>query len=97
MKVAIDTCVGKRGRALLELAGHTVVVEAENAEPDHDWFARAKVAGVEIVISSDSDLEIICWDSRVRFYQAKQGCSGEEIARRFLWRYPGNQDELPTL
>jgi predicted ATPase len=28
MKIAVDTCVGRRGRALLENAGHQVVVEA---------------------------------------------------------------------
>lgn len=88
MKIAIDTCVGKRGRALLEHAGHQVVVEAEEGEMDHVWFARALKAGVELVVSADSDLEIHCYDHNINFFQAQQKHSGLLTAQRVLLRHP---------
>lgn len=88
MKIAIDTCVGKRGRALLEHAGHQVVVEAEECEMDRVWFARALKAGVDLVVSADSDLEIHCYDHNVAFFKAAQKHSGFLTAQRVLLRYP---------
>ena len=88
MKIAIDTCVGKRGRALLEQAGHQVVVEADQAEMDQVWFARALEAGVDLVVSADSDLEIHCYDHNVEFFKAEQKHSGLLTAQRVLLRYP---------
>lgn len=89
MKIAIDTCVGKRGCALLAAAGHQVVVEAGQGEMDHVWFARALKAGVELVVSCDSDLEVHCYDYKVEFFEAKQKHSGLLTAQRVLLRYPG--------
>lgn len=88
MRIAVDTCVGKRGCALLERAGHQIVVEAEQGEMDHVWFARARKAGVELVVSCDSDLEVHCYDHNVKFFQAKQKHSGLLTAQRVLLRYP---------
>jgi hypothetical protein len=88
MKIAIDTCVGKKGRALLESAGHVIVVEADQGEMDHVWFARALKAGVELVVSADSDLEVHCYDHNIKFFQAKQNHTGLLTAQRVLLRYP---------
>ena len=88
MKIAVDTCVGRRGCALLENAGHEIVVEAEQGEMDHMWFGRALKAGVELVVSCDSDLEVHCYDHKVEFFQAKQKHSGLLTAQRVLLRYP---------
>src|SRR6185436_20231573 len=46
VKIAVDTCVGRRGRAL-ENAGHKVLVEADQGEMDHVWFGRALKAAVD--------------------------------------------------
>ena len=88
MRIAVDTCVGRLGRKLLEAAGHQVVVEAEQGEMDHVWFARALEAGVELVVSADSDLEVHCYDHDVKFFQAKQRHSGLLTAQRVLLRHP---------
>lgn len=88
MKIAVDTCVGKRGRALLERAGHEIVVEAEQGEMDHVWFARALKAGVELVVSADSDLEVHCYDHKIEFFQAQQKHSGLLTAQRVLLAFP---------
>ena len=88
MKIAVDTCVGKQGCALLESAGHEIVVEADQGEMDHVWFARALKAGVELVVSADSDLEVHSYDHKIEFFQAKQRHSGLLTAQRVLLRYP---------
>ena len=88
MRIAVDTCVGKQGRVLLELAGHQVVVEAEEGEMDRVWFARALKASVDLVVSADSDLEIHCYDHNVEFFKAKQKHSGLLTAQRVLLQYP---------
>jgi hypothetical protein len=89
MKIAIDTCVGKKGRALLEHAGHQVVVEAEEGEMDQVWFARALKADVELVVSADSYLETHCHDHGIKFFQAEQKHRGLLTAQRVLLRHPG--------
>jgi hypothetical protein len=91
MKIAIDTCVGKQGRALLERAGHEIVVEAEQGEMDRVWFGRALAAGVELVVSADSDLEILCYDHNIDFFQAEQKHRGFLTAQRVLLRYPARK------
>ena len=93
MKIAVDTCVGRRGRALLENAGHEIVVEADQGEMDHVWFGRALKAGVELVVSADSDLEVHCYDYKIEFFQAKQRHSGLLTAQRVLLRYPGGSGD----
>lgn len=91
LKIAVDTCVGKRGRALLERAGHKIMVEADQGEMDHVWFRRALEAGVELVVSADSDLEVHCYDHKIEFFQAQQWHSGLLTAQRVLLRYPGGR------
>ena len=90
MKIAVDVCVGKKGIARLREAGHEVL-EAMQAEPDREWFARALAWGVELVVSPDSDLNILCYDANIPFIRVKQkhgrgkGIAGmvlEKIARR---------------
>lgn len=88
MRIAVDTCVGKKGRVLLESAGHQVVVEANEGEMDHVWFARALKAGVDLVVSADSDLEVHCYDHSIKFFQAEQKHRGLLTAQRVLLRYP---------
>jgi hypothetical protein len=93
MKIAIDTCVGWRGCALLESAGHQVVVKAKQGEMDHVWFARALKAGVELVVSCDSDLEVLCYDHKVEFFRVQQKHSGKLTAQRVLLLYPAPTEE----
>jgi hypothetical protein len=88
MRIAIDTCVGKQGRAVLESAGHEVVVEAEPGEMDQVWFDRALRSGVELVVSADADLEIRCYDHAIAFFRAEQRHSGLQTAQRLLIRHP---------
>ncbi len=85
MIIAVDVCVGQRGVALLREAGHTVV-EAEHAEPDRVWCARATAAGVEMFISGDNDIEIYAYDNNVPFFRARRTVSGIVTAQRFLSR-----------
>ena len=87
MRIAVDTCVGKRGCAVLEHAGHQIVVEAEEGEMDRVWFARALKAGVDLIVSCDSDLEILCYDHNVEFFKAEQKHSGLLTAQRVLLRH----------
>jgi hypothetical protein len=83
VKIAVDVCIGKAGVRLLRWFGHDVI-EAEHCEQDRDWFKRALDAGVELVISPDSDLEILAYDHRVKFYRPKRGLSGVEQAQSAL-------------
>lgn len=86
MKIAVDTCVGHRGVALLRSAGHEVVTQAEHGEPDRTWFARARGAGAEVVVSPDADIEILCYDYAVPFFRARQGDSdADKVARLLRW------------
>lgn len=66
-KIAVDVQFGAGEVLCLKLAGFEVVVRAEPSEPDWLWFRRAQAAGVEMVCSPDSDLEILAYDHRVRF------------------------------
>lgn len=78
MKIAVDVCMGARGVRCLRAAGHEVL-EAEHGERDRDWFARARAWGVELIVSPDSDLEILAYDNRVRFFRVR-------CARKFRGR-----------
>lgn len=87
MKIALDTCIGKKGADLLRAAGHEIVVVAREGEADRVWFYRALGRGAELVIAADNDLEILCYDHRVEFFRAHQKHSGEHTARCALQRY----------
>lgn len=82
MRVAVDVCIGRRGIKVLTDAGHQVVAVAQAAEPDRQWFKRAMAEGVEVVISGDSDLAVLCYDHRIRYIRAKDGVKGKEMALR---------------
>jgi hypothetical protein len=71
MRIAVDVCVGTKGIKLLREAGHEVL-DAQASEPDHVWFARALAWGVEVVVSPDNDLRILCYDHSVRYIRVKQ-------------------------
>lgn len=66
-RIAVDIQFGDGDVWNLRRQGFDVVVRAEHAEPDRDWFARAMAAGAEFVCSPDSDLEILAYDANVRF------------------------------
>lgn len=83
-RVAADVVVGRVGVKLLRAAGHDVVVEAQPAEADRDWFARALEHGAEFVIAADKDLSILCYDHRVEFFRAKASHRGRVTAERFI-------------
>lgn len=84
MKLAVDVCIGNRGIKKLREAGHDVVVVAEHAESDRDWFARALAAGAEVIVSADRDLEILAYDQRIKFVRAKNERRGTENALRVI-------------
>jgi hypothetical protein len=86
VKIAVDVTIGKRGIRLLEAAGHEVVVEAAPGEQDHDWFERALARGVELVIAIDRDLNVLCYEHRVRLFRQKTGHSGKVTAQRLIQR-----------
>lgn len=90
-RVAVDVLVGRVGVRLLHEAGHVIVAEAQPAESDRDWFARAMDRGVEFVIAADNDLEILCYDHRVHFFRAKYGHRGRVTAERFIQWYAATQ------
>lgn len=83
-RIAVDVLVGRVGIKLLHAAGHEVVVEAQPAEADEAWFARARTLDVEFVIAADKDLSILCYDHRVEFFKAKSGHRGRVTAERFI-------------
>lgn len=91
-RVAVDVVVGRVGVNLLRAAGHAVVVEAQPAEPDREWFARALARGAEFVIAADNDLEILCYDHCVHFFRAKDGHRGRVTAERFIQWYAATQE-----
>ena len=84
MRIAVDVCIGNRGVRRLREAGHEVVVIAEHAESDRRWFGRVIEADAEVIVSGDSDLEILCYDHRIRFIRAKRNLSGVANALRVL-------------
>jgi len=86
-RVAVDVCVGRKGINRLREAAHEVVVEALPCESDRDWFTRALIARAEVVISTDRDISILCYDHRVDFFRARPGHSGWVTAERFIQRY----------
>jgi predicted nuclease of predicted toxin-antitoxin system len=86
MKIAVDTCIGRVGANLLRAAGHVVVVTAAEGERDDEWFARALAAGAEFIISTDRDLQILCYDNRVSFFRARKGHSGRVTVERLIQR-----------
>lgn len=79
MRIAVDVCIGRRGVAMLTAAG-CEVLEAQPGEAERDWFARAIAWGVELVVSPDQDLAILCYDQRVAFSRAKRGHKGHVTA-----------------
>lgn len=84
MRVAVDVCIGRQGRYLLRWAGHEVVTHARHGEADRVWFYRARVAGAEIVISADADLESLAFEARIEVFKHRHG-EGEIVAiTRFL-------------
>lgn len=87
MRVAVDVCVGHRGIALLRNEGHEVVAIADEGERDDTWFRRAMRLGAEAVISTDTDIEILCYDANIKFFRALQGVKGHVNARRFAVEY----------
>ena len=86
MKIAVDVCVGRVGANILRRAGHVIVVTAGHGEGDEDWFARALAAGADVIISTDRDLEILCYDNRLPFFKARAHHSGRVTAERLLQR-----------
>lgn len=86
-RVAVDVGVGRQGVRILQAAGHVVVVEAQPAESDRDWFERAVERAVECVISADKDLAILCYDHRVKFFRARARHRGIITAERFIQWY----------
>jgi len=87
MRVAVDVLVGRVGIKLLHAAGHEVVVEAQPAEPDRDWFARAQACGAEVVIAADKDLRNLCRDHNVNFFKANSRHRGRITAERFIQQH----------
>ena len=83
MKIAVDVCVGRQGVAALRAAGHEVL-EAEHAERDREWLARARSFGAELLVSPDTDVEIYAYDAKIPFVQARSGERGVSLARRVL-------------
>lgn len=81
MRIAVDVCIGKRGTAILEDAGYVVVVTAQEAERDDNWFMRAVEAGAQAVVAVDRDLEVLCHDGNVPFVSVKSKLSGADKAR----------------
>lgn len=84
MRVALDTCIGKRGEKLIRDSGHEVVAVAEEAEPDQSWFNKALAKDVEVIIACDADLEILCYDNKIRFFKKREDESGVDVAKRFI-------------
>jgi hypothetical protein len=78
VRLAVDVCIGKRGIAILEAAGHEIVVQAQHGETDRSWFRRALARGVDAVVAIDSDLEVLCYDADVRFVRARQ-CANDKV------------------
>lgn len=86
MKIAVDICIGRRGIAALEAAGHQVVWCAEHGERDEIWFAQAMRRGAALFISADRDIEILCWDHNVEFFKVEQFESDVDAVERLLRR-----------
>lgn len=84
MNIAVDVCIGTRGVRALERAGHTVVRCAEHGERDEVWFAAALRCEAALVISGDSDIEILCWDHNVEFFKARRHESDVDVVERLL-------------
>jgi len=83
-KVAVDVCIGREGRYLLRWAGHEVVARARHGESDRAWFYRARLAGAEIVISTDADLEILAFDAGIEVFKHRHGEGEIAAIARFL-------------
>jgi hypothetical protein len=74
-RVAVDVQVPRRFIAAVEFWRVRIVATAEHAEPDRVWFERALKAGAQGVVSPDRDLEILCYDHRLRWLQLPYGRS----------------------
>lgn len=69
LRIALDTNVGKRRYEEFVELGYTVVVVAQESEPDEDWLQRAFVDGARFIVSNDVDVPKIieregypmCW------------------------------------
>lgn len=83
MRIAVDVCMGSAGSNLLRWFGHKVL-EAEHGERDYDWLERARVFGVELLVSGDSDVEIYAYDNRIPYVRARKGENGTKLAQRVL-------------
>lgn len=57
MRVAIDVCVSKKAKDLLESMGHQIVTFALEAEPDEEWFHRACETGADCVVTNDKQVQ----------------------------------------
>lgn len=84
MKIAVDVCIGKVGVRHLRDVGHEVVAVAEHGEMDRSWFERAVTAGAELIVSPDSDLEILAYDYNLKFFRPKRGCSGLQVVHALM-------------
>jgi hypothetical protein len=84
VKIAVDICIGKRGIDALVTAGHDVVWWAGHGERDEVWFAQAMRRGSELFISTDRDIEILCWDRGVEFFRVDQFERDTEAIARFV-------------
>ncbi len=89
MRVAVDVCIGARGIRGLLRAGHEVVTIAHPGEVDRTWFARAMANGAEVVISADSDLEILTYDAGVRLFRPRRGDPDKRTVSRFVRKHGG--------
>lgn len=83
-RIAVDVGIGRAGARLLRAVGHEVVVEAEWAETDRSWFARAITAQAQVIVSPDIDLEILAYDANLMFFRHRHGDAGLVTAQRFI-------------
>lgn len=70
LRVAVDVQIPAQADIWLARVGFFVVVRADHAEPDAEWFARARVAKVEAVVTLDKEvrgwargdgMEVVSW------------------------------------
>jgi hypothetical protein len=76
VRIAVDVCVSKRLRGLLEAAGHRIVAEAKHAERDTGWFGRALNNRAEVIISADK--EVLRWTRRRGLHVLYAGWMAED-------------------
>lgn len=64
--LGLDVCVPNRVVQRLEGNGVGCVC-ANHGEMDRHWFQRTLAAKADCIVSTDSDLEILCYDHNVPF------------------------------